>query len=125
MSKLELIFSKCIQDSQEYGSNNEHMISRIFFSINGIEYECNVRQTYGESFSFEKEPIEVESPDELKKIINYGQFRDEVENYYRQIVGKNGIGIRIDGGTNARMSNNTCIITHKATIEKAGMSGAW
>ncbi len=125
MSKLELIFSKCIQDSQEYGSTNEHMISRIFFSIDGKEYECNVRQPYGENFSFENDPIEVESPEELKKLINYGQFRDEVENYYRKMVGANANGIRIQGGTNIRMYSNTFIIPHTATIDKAGMSGAW
>jgi hypothetical protein len=67
MDKLELIFSKIMQDSQVYGSNNEHMISRIFFSLDGKEYECNVRQPYGENFSFENDPIEVETPDELKK----------------------------------------------------------
>ena len=65
------------------------MISRIYFTIDGKEYECNVRQPYGESFSFEKDPIEVEAPDEIKKIINYGQFRDEVENYFRKAVGPN------------------------------------
>jgi hypothetical protein len=39
------------------------MISRIFFSLDGKVYECNVRQAYGENFSFENDPIEVETPD--------------------------------------------------------------
>ncbi len=125
MSKIELIFSKIVQDSQDYGSNNEHMISRIYFKVDGKEYECNVRQPYGGSFSFEKDPIEVDAPEELKKTINYGQFRDAVENYFRKAVGANASGIRIDGGTNIRMRNNTIRISHKATIDKAGISGAW
>jgi hypothetical protein len=125
MDKLELIFSKIMQDSQVYGSNNEHMISRIFFSLDGKEYECNVRQPYGENFSFENDPIEVETPDELKKTVNYGQFRDEVENYFRMAVGSNAHGIQIQDGMNIRMSNNTFSFPHKATIDKAGMSGGW
>ncbi len=125
MNKLELKFSKIIQDSQVYGSNNEHMISRIFFSVDGKEYECNVRQPYGENFSFENDPIEVEAPEGLKKIINYGQFRDAVENYFRMAVGSNARGINIQGGTNIRMTNNSFSFPHKATIDKAGMSGGW
>jgi hypothetical protein len=29
MAKVKITFQKCIQDSQEYGSNDEHMVSRI------------------------------------------------------------------------------------------------
>jgi hypothetical protein len=125
MNKMELIFSKCILDSQEYGSDNEHMVSRVYFSIDGEEYECNVRQPYGESFSFENDPIEVETPEELKGKVNYGQFRDEVENYYRKLVGANASSIRIQGAPNVRMSGITFTIAHTATIDKAGMSGGW
>ncbi|MDO6435852.1 hypothetical protein Q4534_00470 [Cyclobacterium sp. 1_MG-2023] len=125
MSKIELNFCKIVQDSQDYGSNNEHMISRVYFTVDEKEYECNVRQPYGESFSFEKDPIEVEAPEELKKIINYGQFRDEVENYFRKAVSANAHGIRIDGGMNIRMRNNTIENPHKTSIDKAGISGAW
>jgi len=33
MSKAKVIFHQCIQDSQEYGSDDEHMVSRIFFIL--------------------------------------------------------------------------------------------
>jgi len=41
MSRIKLNFHECIQDSQEYGSDDEHMVSLIFFSIevNGEQYE--------------------------------------------------------------------------------------
>ncbi|PKD15768.1 hypothetical protein APR41_10745 [Salegentibacter salinarum] len=125
MKKIQLLFKKCIQDSQDYGSDNEHMISRIFYEVDGVDYECNVRQPYGESFSFDEDPIEVEAPKELGKKINYGQFRDEVENYYKQIVGSSGRGINIQGGTNIRMQNNTFEMEYRTEIDEAGYSGGW
>lgn len=126
MSKLELIFTKCIQDSQEYGSNNEHMVSRVFFLVDGKEYQCNLRQPYGESFSYEKDPIEVDPPEGLEDVVNYGQFRDEVEKYYRSLVGNNGGMIHIEGSVNnIRMMNNTFVQTYNTEIDKAGLPGAW
>ena len=41
MAKVKITFHKCIQDSQEYGSNDEHMVSRIFFSIEETKIENN------------------------------------------------------------------------------------
>lgn len=125
MKKVELFFKKCIQDSQEYGSDNEHMVSRIFFEIDGTEFECDVRQPYGESFSFDEDPIEVEAPKGLKNKINYGQFRDEVEKYYRQMVGSSARMINIGGSKNVRMQNNTFFLEYKTEIEKAGHFGGW
>ena len=125
MKKIELLFKKCIQDSQDYGSDNEHMISRIFFEVDGTEYECNVRQPYGESFSFDEDPIEVEAPKELQNKINYGQFRDEVEKYYKHLVGSSGSMINIQGGTNIRMQNNTYETEYRTEIDESGLSGGW
>jgi hypothetical protein len=38
--KAKVTFRKLIQDSQEYGSNDEHLVSRVFFDLeigeNGI-----------------------------------------------------------------------------------------
>ena len=33
MSKATVNFHRCIQDSQDYGSNDEHMVSRVFFDL--------------------------------------------------------------------------------------------
>lgn len=125
MKKIELLFKKCIQDSQDYGSDNEHMISRIFFEVDGTEYECNVRQPYGESFSFDEDPIEVEAPKDLQNRINYGQFRDEVEKYYKHLVGSSGSMINIQGGTNIRMQNNIYETEYRTEIDESGLSGGW
>lgn len=125
MEKVELIFSRCIQDSQVYGSTIEHTVARVFFSIEGKEYQCIVNQPHGESFSFEIDPIEVEAPKELKNLLNYGQFRDEVEKYYRMNIGAQGSGIRIEGSTNIKMSGNVSKRIYKTKIDKPGFSGAW
>lgn len=125
MKKFKIIFTKCIQDSQDYGSSNEHMISRIFFELDGINYETNIRQPYGENFSFDKDPIEVEVPNDLKDKLNYGQFRDEVEKYYKRLVGASGTGIHIKGGSNIRMRNNTFIQEYITEIDSINHSGGW
>jgi len=33
MTRVRVTLKKCIQDSQDYGSNDEHMVSRVFLSI--------------------------------------------------------------------------------------------
>jgi len=33
MSQISVTFHKLIQDSQEFGSDDEHMVSRAFFKI--------------------------------------------------------------------------------------------
>jgi len=42
----------------------------------------------------------------LKNILNYGQFRDEVEKYYKMNIGDQGSGIHIKGSINIKMSGN-------------------
>ena len=106
MKKVELIFSKCVQDSQVYSSANEPTVARVFFSIEGKEYQCIIHQPHGKRFWFEKDPIEVEVLKELKNILNYGQFRDEVEKYYKMNIGDQGSGIHIKGSINIKMSGN-------------------
>jgi len=65
MTKARVIFNKCIQDSQDYGSNDEHMVSRVFFTleVGDRRYDglyVDVKQTVGSSY--EDGPIEVSSP---------------------------------------------------------------
>ncbi|MGD0923290.1 MAG: hypothetical protein ABSA70_16230 [Terriglobia bacterium] len=112
MARANLTFHKCIQDSQDYGSNDEHMVSRVFFTftIAGKEHPdlyADIKQTVGGDF--ESGPIEVSRPHGYKGPINYQAFRDAVEKYYRSLVGSKGRGIAISGGRNIRMRNNTFI----------------
>ncbi len=113
MSQVTVIFHKCIQDSQDFGSDDEHMVSRVFFTIEveGNSYPdlyCDLKQTVGSNF--ESGPIEVGIPQGAKYSgpFNYAAFREAVEQYYRSNVGSSGTGIKIGtGATNIRMRNNT------------------
>jgi len=114
MRTAKVTFRKCIQDSQDYGSDDEHMVSRVFFDLNIGEQKysdlyVDIKQTVGGSF--ENTPIEVSSPQGYKGPFNYMVFRDEVEKYYRSLVGAKGSAFRIIGGQ-ARMINNFIIQEH-------------
>lgn len=113
MAQVTVVFHRCIQDSQDFGSNDEHMVSRVFltFEVNGDSYSglyCDLKQTVGSSY--ECGPIEVGSLQGSKYAgpFKYNEFRDAVERYYRSCVGSSGQGIRIGAGSTAiRMRNNT------------------
>ncbi|PWK17058.1 hypothetical protein LV89_04509 [Arcicella aurantiaca] len=125
----QITFYKCVQDSQEFGSDNEHAVSRVFFTVtvNGktFDYHCDIRQDYGSSFSYETDPLQVSNPFSKHDHINYEHFRSSVEAYYRSCVGASGNGIKIVGASNIRMTNNTFGKVHSITIETSENSPAW
>jgi len=129
MKKALITFTKCIQDSQEYGSNDDIMVSRLFLSlsINGKEYpnlHCNIKQIPGSDI--ENSPIEVSNPIGYKGPFNYEEFRKTAEIYYRSLVGKGGSGIHIGGGArNIRMYNNIFAksMTFEFNVDEG--SGGW
>lgn len=63
--KATITFTKCIQDSQDYGSDDEHMASRVFFDLemDGQTHpglHVDVKQVVGSSY--ETGDIEVGRP---------------------------------------------------------------
>jgi hypothetical protein len=127
MATAKITFYKCIQDSQDYGSNDEHMVSRVFFTfeIGGKKYDlhADIKQAVGASY--ETGPIEVGSPEGYKGPFNYEAFRDAAEKYYRRLVGSSATGIRIQGGSNIRMRNNTFIQEMAVECEVGEGTPAW
>jgi len=126
--KVKVIFRKCIQDSQEYGSDDEHMVSRVFFDfqIGDKIYEnlyVDVKQTVGSNF--ESAPLEVGVPQNYKGPFNYSAFREAVEKYYRGLVGKQGVGIHIEGGRNIRMQNNVLLRKEVVEFDVEESQGTW
>ena len=120
MPQGKLVFTKIIQDSQDYGSTEEHMVSRVFFDIVvGKEVHrglyADVRQPVGESF--EEGPLTVSFPPAIQGRVDFHAFSRHVEDYYRDAVGSRGRGIHIAGGGNIRMRNNTFIIQKVVDIE--------
>lgn len=109
-TKAKITFHKCIQDSQEYGSDDEHMVSRVFFSleINGERFGdlcADLKQTVGADYG--TGPIEVGPPQDYEGAFNHKAFHDCAEKYYRSCVGSEAKGIRIGKGARFfRMKNN-------------------
>ena len=127
--KLAKIYlQRLIQDSQEYGSDDEHMVSRVFFDlqVDGTKHQglyCDVKQTVGSCF--ESAPLEVSKPVGYSGAFNYDAFQEVIERYYRSLVGSQGGGIRIVGGSNIRMRNNTFVRPGEETIEVQDSGSSW
>ena len=114
MRKTAVIrFYECIQDSQDFGSTDEHMVSRVFFDleINGEKYEglsADLKQLVGSAFKDEN--IEVGPPRGYDGPFNANEFAKAAKEYYLGLVGPSASGIRIgEGATNIRMRNNRFI----------------
>jgi len=128
MANARIFFHRCIQDSQDYGSNDEHMVSRVFFTLNykGIVYEnlyVDIKQSIGADF--ETGPIEVGKPHGYRGPFNHEAFRAAAEDYYRGLVGSRGSGIRITGGKIIRMRNNQFDIPGMADLDIQEGEGGW
>lgn len=131
MTKARVTFNKCIQDSQDYGSDEEHMVSRVFFTLElgDRRYDglyVDVKQTVGSSY--EDGPIEVSSPKgtSYRGPFNYDAFAAAVEKYYRTLVGSTARGIRIGSGArNIRMRNNTFQRQEVVEFEVTGTDVSW
>jgi hypothetical protein len=125
----KLHFRECLQDSQELGSTNEHMVSQVFFTIDDKStlYKCQIHQDAGESFSFEDSPLILTPPDQVQAALNYEEFRAAVETYYRMCVGKSLSGIRTSGASDTRMSNNRFIQSFSVDVASVNGSedGGW
>ena len=55
MVKAQILFHKCFQNAQEYGSNDEYLVSRVFFSFllpdkRIDDLYVDVKQTVGATF---------------------------------------------------------------------------
>lgn len=127
MGTAKITFYKCIQDSQDYGSDNEHMVSRVFFTLQigdrKFDLHADIKQAVGSGY--EMGPIEVGQPEGYSGPFNYECFRDAAEKYYRSLVGSTGRGINIQGGANIRMRNNTFIQKMSVECEVVEGSAGW
>ncbi|MDO8630823.1 MAG: hypothetical protein Q7R41_10050 [Phycisphaerales bacterium] len=124
MPTAQIVFHKLLQDSQDYHSfqkGDDHMVSRITFtlSVGGREFrelQVEVSQPFGTDA--DSEEFEVGKPTgPYKGPWNHNAFSDLCEKYYRSLVGSRGTAIRISGGSNIRMRNNTCVQEMRAEFE--------
>ena len=117
MARAVVTLQKCVVDSQEFGSDDEHMVSRVFFHIDveGKESDSFVDLKQAVGSSFETGPLEVSKP-RGRGPWNHQEFSRQVESYYRSCVGAQGRGFRIGpGASNIRLQN--CVVSTVKTFE--------
>ncbi len=130
MPKLTLRFSRMILDSQDFGSDDEHMVSRVFFSVAGPDgkpvgdFHADVKLVVGGSY--ETDPLEVGPPIGYQGPWDQERFREAVTAYVRRCVGSSGTGIRLGPGAKGiRMRNNTFAFPFEAAIDAKKVTGTW
>jgi hypothetical protein len=124
MPTAQVTFKKLIQDSQDYGSNDQHMVSRAFFSLEyeGAKYDnlhVDIKQTVGSDF--ESSPLEVSRPHGYSGPFNYQEFQRAAEGYYRAAM--RTIGVKT--GSTIRMRNNTFGKSLQVEFEVSKQGAAW
>ncbi|MBD3328468.1 hypothetical protein GF340_04145 [Candidatus Peregrinibacteria bacterium] len=118
MKKAKIVFQECIQNAQDYETDEEMLDARIKinFVVEGQSAtEMSVALKLPSGGKFENTVLEVEWPKTYKGLMNYQAFRDAVEHYYRDCIGSQGKGIHIAGGSNIIMRNN--IMRFPKTVE--------
>ena len=111
MSRFKVVFHKLIQDSQDYGSNDTHMVSRVFFSleVDGKsvgDFSANLKQVVGGDP--DSGDIEVGPPHNYDGPFDHHGFTDAAKRYFLGNVGSTASGIQIGKGVRGiRMRNNT------------------
>jgi hypothetical protein len=127
MKKAVITFYKCIQNSQDLGSNDEHMISSIHFylDIDGRKEDLYsiAKQTVGSDFN--TGVIEISAPVGYNGPFNYTTFRDHAEKYYRGLVGKSNAMIPVSGGGKVHMRNNTFDKIEKLELQIDDKDSSW
>jgi hypothetical protein len=129
MAVVHITFTHLVQDSQEYGSTDEHMVSRAFFDmqLDGRKYKdlsVAIKQVVGSTF--ETSPLEVSEPIGYEGPFNYDAFRKAVEQYYRDLVGSRGALMHLsEGCTNVRMQNNHFSLKKDVEFEVSIDNPAW
>ncbi len=119
--KAAVTFRILHQDFQEYGSTDDHMVSRVFFDVThaGQTFKnayCEIKQPAGGDFR--TDPMEVGLPANYNgPSLNYQHLRERVESYYRAQISTGGSAIRLPDQGRVRMRNNTVITSESADIE--------
>lgn len=119
MPKIRVTFKECIQDSPEYGSDDEYMVSRVSVDL-AVDradqggFIADLKQAVGTDF--DTGPIEVGRPVEVETHKPYGgpfdqaRFAEAASKYFRELLGSEGWALELrPGNRNERMQGNRFI----------------
>lgn len=117
MPVATIAFRRCAVNSPAYGSDEEHVGSRVFFDLQleDAAYAnlfVDVRQLVREGT--ENEPLFVARPDGYKGPFNFQVFQRLVEFYYRQAVGAKW---GMFGNSGIRMRLEDWVIEHEMLVQ--------
>jgi hypothetical protein len=126
MPTARIDFTHALIDSQELGGDDQHMTSRVYFTmtLNGEAYEglhVEVKQTVG---SNEEDAIEVGPPVGYGGPFNHKPFRTNVQRYYLQLVGSQGRGVRVTA-KHVRLRDLLVQQPHSCWINIPESAGSW
>jgi hypothetical protein len=109
MPSFRVTFRGCIQDSEEYGSNEDYMVSRVFFTlaVDGEvvgNFSADLKQVVGGDL--ERGDIDVSAPSGYDGPFDAQKFSDAVRDYFHGLVRHHRREIHIAGVGYVRMHNN-------------------
>jgi hypothetical protein len=126
--KATVKFSHLILDSQQLGSDDAHMMSRVFFSLEvaGETYpglHANIKQTIG--VSREYGPPQIFKPTGYHGPFNQEAFRAAAEKRYRDCVTKHRLMFQNGSDAAVRMRNCTFYVASETTFEVDPNNRTW
>jgi hypothetical protein len=109
VAHAKVILSGLVQDSQEFGSDDEHVVSRAFLDlqVDGMLYEnlyAAIKHPVGGDL--ETMPLEISWPVGYAGQLDYPAFRAGIDVYYRSVVGSSDAGRHVEGDPDIRMRDN-------------------
>jgi hypothetical protein len=109
MPSFRVTFRGCVQDSEEYGSNDDYMVSRVFFTlaVDGEvvgDFSADLKQVAGGDV--ERGDIQVSRPSGYDGPFDAQKFSDAIRDYFLGLVKHHRRAIQIAGVGYVRMHNN-------------------
>ncbi len=112
MATMRVNFASCVHDSVDYGSDDQYIVSRVFFGIGceGLRYSgLHADIKHPVDSDLETDPLEITLPHGYDGPISSAGFRGAVGQYYRMLVGDGRVGIHTGNG-NFRMRDHTYLL---------------
>ncbi|MFQ5530354.1 MAG: hypothetical protein ACE5FP_08400 [Gemmatimonadota bacterium] len=112
MPTLRVNFASCIHDSEDYGSDDRRIVSRVFLSIwcEGLRYsECYADIAHPVGGDLKTDPLEITLPQGYDGPISAEGFRRAAGQYYRSLVGRELSATRA-GESDIRLRDHTFLL---------------
>ena len=108
MQDITVLFHRVHVDSQNYGSTDDCMASRVFFDVSvgekpRRESYADLKQIVGSTFGAEN--IEVGPPTGYPGVFDQEAFAKEAAQYYLSLIGPQATEVRLNPDARVRLSD--------------------